>query len=312
MNTLNNYLFFFSVIVILFPVICISYSLLTYIKTKQKIFLYSTILVTAFIVDLVFLHYTDFYHSATVDLPTTYISLAPFKIILFSIMLASETLIVLEIFQKNIKPKYFLFIIAFIIIEVMFKIVDESNLSIWLFYTTRQLFSILLCGFFYYSYFRCHDLAIKTYAKKFYSIFAIVLLMNIIIGIEDALVISQQQAFSTSGLIFKERNFSENIYWMVITIIVFTYSTQVLKKLTLPSKNEEATSVKNVDLFMNDIQLTKREKEIFLLILQHLSNTEIADSLCISSGTLKAHIHNIYAKAEVTHRNELIKKVNAM
>ncbi|WP_370872479.1 helix-turn-helix transcriptional regulator [Breznakia pachnodae] len=36
----------------------------------------------------------------------------------------------------------------------------------------------------------------------------------------------------------------------------------------------------------------------------------MAEQLCISSGTLKAHIHNIYAKADVSHRNELIKKAS--
>ncbi|MDF9824605.1 DNA-binding CsgD family transcriptional regulator [Breznakia sp. PF5-3] len=308
MDTLNVLIFFFSLVVIMFPVLTMAPSYLVYSKTKNKLYLYTTLLLITFIIDAVFLHYTDFYHSSTTVLPDTFISLAPFKIVLFSVMLSIEMLIILNIFQKQIKVKYFIIIIIFIALEIIFKTMNENNLTIWLFYTTRQFFTIVLCVYFYYAYIRCKDSQIKSYAKKFISIFALFILLNFIICIEDALVSSQQQAFSSSGLIFKERNFTENLYWMVITSLIFISTFSIINNLVFPTK-EKKTSL-NTDAFVNEIQLTKREKEIFLLILEHYGNMEIADKLCISSGTLKAHIHNIYAKANVTHRNELIKKVN--
>lgn len=45
------------------------------------------------------------------------------------------------------------------------------------------------------------------------------------------------------------------------------------------------------------IGLTRREAEIFLLLLEERSNQEIGAALFISVGTVKAHIHNIYRKA---------------
>ncbi|MFV0396121.1 MAG: response regulator transcription factor [Coprobacillaceae bacterium] len=306
MDTINTIFFIFSIIVIIFPAITICSSGLVYIKTKKVIFKYLAFLLGMYIIDLAFLHYNDFYHSSTTVLPDTFISFAPFKIILFSAMLITEAMIILTIFNKKPKVKHFIFVGIFIIMEIAFKMYPENNLMIWLFYTTRQFFTIGLCFFFYYEYIKCKNQKIKEYAKKFVGLFALFILMNFIIGIEDALVSSQQQAFSSSGLVFKERNFTENIYWMVVTFLVFINSINYINILEVPSKETEKQI--DSDIFAKDIQLTKREKEIFFLIIQHYGNTEIADKLCISSGTLKAHIHNIYMKADVSHRNELIKK----
>lgn len=52
--------------------------------------------------------------------------------------------------------------------------------------------------------------------------------------------------------------------------------------------------------------LTKREKEITLLLLQGLTNRETAATLSISENTLKTHIRNIYRKVGVTQKRELL------
>lgn len=310
MDTLNTLLFIFSVVLILIPVFSSGASLLTYIKTKEKVYLYATLLLLTFICDLTFLHYIDFYHFSTTVLSDTFISFAPFKILLFSIMLILNMLIVLHIFKKEVKAKYFLFIPIFVAIEVILKVMPENNLMIWMFYTTRQVFSIIVLLFFYYSYVRCTSANIKKVAKKFVGVIGILILLNLIIVIEDALVSSQQEAFSTSGLIFKERNFTENLYWMVVTMLIFSNTLPVIRQLEIPAMSKSERVSQDIQAFTTSIQLTRRELEIFHLIIQHTGNSEIAEQLCISSGTLKAHIHNIYAKADVSHRNELIKKAS--
>ena len=54
--------------------------------------------------------------------------------------------------------------------------------------------------------------------------------------------------------------------------------------------------------------LTKREEEIFDLILHGYSNQQIIDKLFISRSTLKTHINNIYRKLPEGERKALIKK----
>lgn len=53
-------------------------------------------------------------------------------------------------------------------------------------------------------------------------------------------------------------------------------------------------------------EITRREKEIIELILNGLTNQEIADSLFITLQTVKDHTHNIFLKTGVRNRVELI------
>ena len=54
------------------------------------------------------------------------------------------------------------------------------------------------------------------------------------------------------------------------------------------------------------ILFTLREKEILILIIDGLSNEEIAKRLNISVGTVRNYIHNIFVKTGFRNRIELI------
>lgn len=51
--------------------------------------------------------------------------------------------------------------------------------------------------------------------------------------------------------------------------------------------------------------LTDREVEVMRLVSQGMSNRQIAEKLCLSLGTVKIHIHNIYKKIGVGNRVDL-------
>jgi len=53
--------------------------------------------------------------------------------------------------------------------------------------------------------------------------------------------------------------------------------------------------------------LTSREIEMVRMVARGLRNKEIADRLCISEGTVKVHLHNIYEKLKVDGRMALMK-----
>jgi DNA-binding NarL/FixJ family response regulator len=52
--------------------------------------------------------------------------------------------------------------------------------------------------------------------------------------------------------------------------------------------------------------LTPRESEIVQMVAQGLRNRSIGERLSISEGTVKIHLHNIYEKAKVNGRLELV------
>jgi DNA-binding CsgD family transcriptional regulator len=58
--------------------------------------------------------------------------------------------------------------------------------------------------------------------------------------------------------------------------------------------------------YMSRFGLSAREQEIFNLIIQGMSNTEIASALYITESTVKFHAGNIFKKTGLTSRLELI------
>ena len=59
-------------------------------------------------------------------------------------------------------------------------------------------------------------------------------------------------------------------------------------------------------LFCHEYQFTVREQDIFRLLLKNKNYSEISEELFISIGTAKAHMHNIFKKADVKKRSQLI------
>jgi LuxR family maltose regulon positive regulatory protein len=58
--------------------------------------------------------------------------------------------------------------------------------------------------------------------------------------------------------------------------------------------------------------LTQREIDILELLKGRLSNQEIADTLFISTETVKRHLYNIYKKLSVKNRREASAKIAAL
>jgi LuxR family maltose regulon positive regulatory protein len=58
---------------------------------------------------------------------------------------------------------------------------------------------------------------------------------------------------------------------------------------------------------LNKIKLSGREIEILSLLSEGLKREEIAERLCISHGTVRTHLQNIFQKLEVNSKMAAIK-----
>jgi len=58
--------------------------------------------------------------------------------------------------------------------------------------------------------------------------------------------------------------------------------------------------------FLISLELTKREREIALLLFEGRNNPYIRGILNISNNTLKTHLRNIYRKAMIKDRQQLL------
>lgn len=55
-----------------------------------------------------------------------------------------------------------------------------------------------------------------------------------------------------------------------------------------------------------EADLTDRELEVLRLMVKGARNKEIAEALCITEKTVKAHVSSIFQKLQVTHRTEAV------
>lgn len=58
--------------------------------------------------------------------------------------------------------------------------------------------------------------------------------------------------------------------------------------------------------------LTETEQQVAALVVEGLTNAEIAESLFISLGTVKTHLSHIFAKLDVTERRALAREVRRL
>ena len=86
--------------------------------------------------------------------------------------------------------------------------------------------------------------------------------------------------------------------------LVYTISGIVYLYLQL-KKNDRALKTLNHHDFARSHNLTRREEEICLLVLQGRTNGEIAEELHVSIGTIKTHVRHIFEKVGVGTREDL-------
>jgi ATP/maltotriose-dependent transcriptional regulator MalT len=86
------------------------------------------------------------------------------------------------------------------------------------------------------------------------------------------------------------------------------YRSSVAAILVLAHDSKLAVALRLLDEETDRAPLTRREREIYELLCQGLSNKEIARVLFISESTAKLHVHHIYEKLEVRSRAQAIAK----
>lgn len=141
------------------------------------------------------------------------------------------------------------------------------------------------------------------------------LCMSILVLVEDSFVIFFLDRFDGPRMKINNRNFSENLLYLGLAWPIFRYTAARLKKVSAPAAEPEAEKApepdreqRDFDSFAVTYNLTEREQEILVRLLQSKSQQEIGDELIIALGTVKTHVHNIYQKTDSANRSQLIAK----
>lgn len=210
----------------------------------------------------------------------------------------------------------------------------------FLYYTAYQVFALCACIYALWDIPRCGAFT-ENHQKLLKTIIIVTIVFSVLIVIEDAWVIFFVDDYTEANLDIYERNRCEDFLRLAYTAIFYVLFARVFRTgwMTLPGDilngrkdgadggdvSNEADSVlvpapafsekreeeyKKLK-FSRQLGLTGRELEVFSLLLEGMDNQRIADTLVVSMGTVKAHVHNIYKKADVTRRYELIRLYEA-
>ena len=227
--------------------------------------------------------------------------------------------------------------LAKLLLQVGFQLVQSVKLGhvpleSWLFFSGYQVFTIAIC---IYALWKLSRLDPKEHEGPFGWIrllLGLTILFSIMIMLEDYYVIFHIDNYNIEAgkVHIFNRCFSEDILRLVYTVFFFrvfykqfrihwmTGSDDEVGKLPLGGSQpapaapspDAAAEYKQLK-FAREISLTERECDVCRLLLDGHTNQQIADQLHISTGTVKAHIHSIFQKAEVTHRYELLRRYDA-
>ncbi len=101
------------------------------------------------------------------------------------------------------------------------------------------------------------------------------------------------------------------IAYLAIMVFVLNYNKNFLKVFEpVPEEAQPATLMtERAKALAEDLHFTEREREILLILVNGRSAKYVAQELVISDNTVKTHIKNIYRKAEVSSKDQLLDKV---
>lgn len=114
--------------------------------------------------------------------------------------------------------------------------------------------------------------------------------------------ISQMISAGASGYILKNTGKEELI---AAIEAIYRGENYYSKEVTL--RIMESMKPKREQQYVGDVELTEREKDVLKLIVQELTNAEIAEKLFISHHTVETHRKNLISKLNVKNTAGLVK-----
>ena len=190
----------------------------------------------------------------------------------------------------------------------------DSRLSQWVFYETRVacVWAALLYGFWVYR--TTSDDSLKRHLARLKKPFIVLLGLSMLVVAEDTLMMyvfaPQITSFSFNYHI-SERNLCENAVIIACAVLAIRSAASTLalrfhEPPTTANTKVEQRAHTQFARFADRHELTPRERDVLALLLEGKDNQNVASTLTLSLGTVKAHVHNIYRKANVSSRQQLL------
>ncbi|WP_319559751.1 helix-turn-helix transcriptional regulator [Marispirochaeta sp.] len=271
------------------------------LKVYKKYFIFLAIFTIIYILDLM-----DFYFSAFLIFYNTQI-----KLVLISIKTIFSVVIIYSIADlffmiihrplTNVLKKTLIVIIFlllsgilglnFFISDIEIKILCIQYLFISLMVARILLIiTALIQGWPLYK--NVESLELLFFFRSLFLMTGLVLFLNVIGGTGYYLALLDKRFLSMNG-----HSIVYLVWNLVSLIFVYWYFIHRIDAFRAKGK---------LDIMASQYKITKREKEIILLVSQGYSNKDICNKLFISMSTTKTHLRNIFEKTDIKSRFDLL------
>lgn len=310
--------YLYTIVVMLACVASGSVSLSAYFVSRRRSFLYAALMLLFYLLDLVLIFQYE-YLGQNVEYSITQfytIDHPQLKMLLALGTLEPMWLILCDFVNEKRRAWRIVPAVVFVVAtEIVLWALPVSEFRQWLFYTLRQGFLIWCIAYAVYRYSTSQSEVERARMRRQKPVLLVTAVLCLCILIEDVamILVFDSSFFAQEALLplyISERNFSENILLLAFAFFTLAAAADTLR---LRFKEPPAVDAPDTQAYVDELlpafceryNLTARERVIVEQVLQGKDNQNIASSLQLALGTVKAHVHNILKKTGVSTRQEL-------
>jgi len=315
-------IFLYNVALLLLYGVALIYSFIIYRQKKYPSCLYLAVLYMFYIFDDTVIYMTEFLGDFSTKYNASFMSVPAFKTVIVIATAFCLIKIQNQIFRRASSSIDYAVLILLGLCDLFVPMLPDSALMVWLYYFPYQLFTLYLSVNGLYTIKKHANITEEIpFLKHYKKILFCTLLFSFFIVFEDTIVIFNFDIYMDLLVKINNRSLTEDILSIIYAIFSIRYLSDALKANTLDylpvirdkemsmlPETEPLFSLENDYFyrFSKAYNLTTREQDILSYLLEDKNNQEISDILYISIGTVKTHIHNIFQKAQVAKRTQLI------
>lgn len=310
--------YLYTIVVMLACVASGSVSLSAYFVSRRRSFLYAALMLLFYFLDLALIFQYE-YLGQNVEYSITQfytIDHPQLKMLLALGTLEPMWLILCDFVNEKRRAWRIVPAVVFVVAtEIVLWALPVSEFRQWLFYTLRQGFLIWCIAYAVYRYSTSQSEVERARMRRQEPVLLATAVLCLCILIEDVatILVFDSSFFAQEALLplyISERNFSENILLLAFAFFTLRAAADTLR---LRFKEPPAVDAPDIQAYVDELlpafceryNLTARERVIVEQVLQGKDNQNIASSLQLALGTVKAHVHNILKKTGVSTRQEL-------
>ena len=307
-------LFVWNIVVLNVFVVAMLVAAICYVRTKERLFLYEAVLVFCYAFDhfLIFSGQFLFNSFPSYDMESTSITAPEVKIILLVVRQVAYLLVAKELFGLSYpRWTYVAFPLLFMLYWNLYAQVVASTTSATppaLFYSVMQVYLLVLVAICF------RKTRLEEYAHLKRLLLITLAFIVAIVAFDSTWVFGLYNPFNALFGTAYESNLSETLLHILYCVLIVREAfkrIEIRESSPEPERHAASFSESDVDRVVKELKLTRREEEVFRLLLEDCSYQEICDKLVVSLNTVKSHAHNIYDKAGCSRRSDLRRLVSS-